>query len=216
MVHRSQSVTVPILRFLPAPGQYLCGLTWDGEYLWHSDQAARTIVAINPTTADVVRTLACGRVRADLACHDGNLCQVGGRPKRILVIDPATGDTVVEKEVLPASGRLCGIEMGCEGMWMCLRAPAVVQLRDYPTMSVQREIPVVGQPSGLTVVDGMVLFADFDDARIRAVDTVTGGLVGDVAVPGRPVGMTWDGEQVWYCDFEARRLNAIRLADVVG
>jgi streptogramin lyase len=206
---------VPVLSSLPAPGTYLCGLAWDGRHLWHSDQDAGTIVAVDPAGGSVVRALDCSRVRADLAYHDGRLCQVGGRPKRILLIDPETGDIVDQKQVHPPSGRLCGIEMGPEGMWMCLRNPAVVQLRDFDTMSVQRELPVEGSPSGLTYVDGVVFYSEFESGLIRAVDTVTGALLAAVQVVGHPTGMTWDGERLWYCDFEARRFAAIRLGDVV-
>ena len=210
------STDVPVHRWLPAPGNYLCGLTWDGEYLWHSDQEAGTIVTVDPGDGSVVRTLNCSQLRADLTCHNGWLCQVGGRPKRILLIDPQTGDIVNQKQVSPPSGRLCGIEMGPEGMWMCLRAPAVVQLRDFDTMSVQRELPVAGSPSGLTYVDGMVLYSEFEAGILRAVDTVTGSILATVPVEGRPTGMTWDGEQLWYCDFEARQFKAIRLNDVLN
>ena len=99
---------------------------------------------------------------------------------------------------------------------MCLRAPAVVQLRDFDTMSVQRELPVAGSPSGLTYVDGMVLYSEFEAGILRAVDTVTGSILATVPVEGRPTGMTWDGEQLWYCDFEARQFKAIRLNDVLN
>jgi sugar lactone lactonase YvrE len=207
---------VPVLTALPAPGTYLCGLTWDGALLWHSDQEAGTIVAVDPATGSVVHTLSCSRVRADLAYHHGRLCQVGGRPKRILLVDPETGDIVDQKQVPPPSGRLCGIEMGPEGMWMCLRKPAVVQLRDFDTMSVQRELPVQGDPSGLTYVAGVVLYSDFEAGLIRAVDTVTGELLAVVQVAGRPTGLTWDGKQLWYCDFPARQFTAISLDDVLG
>lgn len=215
MASWSTQTNVPVLSSLPAPGNYLCGLTWDGRHLWHSDQDAGTIVAVDPAGGSVVRTLGCSRVRADLTYHDGRLCQVGGRPKRILLIDPETGDIVDQKQVHPPSGRLCGIEMGPEGMWMCLRNPAVVQLRDFDTMSVQRELPVEGAPSGLTYVDGVVLYSEFEGGVVRAVDTVTGALLAAVTVAGHPTGMTWDGKRLWYCDFETRRFNAIRLGDVV-
>jgi DNA-binding beta-propeller fold protein YncE len=208
--------TIPVLRSLPAPGTYLCGLTWDGRHLWHSDQEAGTIVAIDPATGSVRRILLCSRVRADLAYHDGRLCQVGGRPKRILLIDTVTGDIVDQKQVPPPSGRLCGIEMSPQGMWMCLRNPAVVQLRDFGTMSVQRELPVQGAPSGLTYVGGVVFYSDFEGEVIRAVDTKTGTLLAVASVAGRPTGMTWDGEQLWYCNFEARQFNAIHPNDVLA
>ena len=126
---RSATSVRHVSRSLPAPAQYLCGLTWDGTHLWHSDQGAKTIYAIDRTDGTVLRELRCPYVRADLAFDGSVLCQVGGRPKRIVLVDRTSGEVVGNREVLPASGRLTGIELGPEGMWMCLRRPMVVQSR---------------------------------------------------------------------------------------
>ncbi|MBF6331910.1 hypothetical protein [Nocardia transvalensis] len=206
------SHTAPIVRTLPAPAAYLCGLTWDGSMLWHSDQNAQAIYAIDPVDGTVSRTLACSRVRADLAYDGSRLLQVGGRPKRLLLIDGRTGESVGEKEVPPPSGRLTGIEFGPEGLWMCLRGPTVVQLRNYDTMEIEREYGVDGEsPSGLTYFDGMVIHGDFEEGVLRATSAATGAAVGIVRLPGHPTGMTSDGCHLWYCDFPARALRAIEL-----
>lgn len=165
--------------------------------------------AVDPGTGEVLRGFDCAWVRADLTFHDGELWQVGGRPKRVLRLDPATGRQLGERAVLPANGRLCGVEAGPEGLWMCLREPAVVQLRDYDTMTVQHEVPVAGNPSGLTYARGVVVYSDFEDCLIRAVSPVSGEVLAEVRVEGHPVGMTWDGTAVWYCDFSARQIRAI-------
>ncbi|MDX8034135.1 hypothetical protein SK803_28285 [Lentzea sp. BCCO 10_0856] len=208
--------TIPVVRSLPGPGEYMCGLTYAGRLLWHSDQDANRIWAIDPRFGEVVRELECKRVRADLTHRDGLLCQIGGRPKRIVLIDPGTGEITGRQEVLPPSGRLTGIESTADGMWMCLRDPAVLQLRDHATMTVRREIPVEGWPSGLTCVNQVVVYAEFDTGLVRAVDTRTGEIIGAVRVEGRPTGMAWDGYSIWYCDFDARRFKAIRVEDVVN
>ncbi|MFI9005784.1 YncE family protein [Actinosynnema sp. NPDC053489] len=207
--------TIPVVRSLPSPGDYLCGLTWFDRLLWQSDQDAGRIWAVEPGFGEVVRELECDRVRADLTHHDGLLCQVGGRPKRLVLVDPATGGVVGTKAVTPSNGRLCGVEATAEGVWMCLRAPAVLQLRDFETMTVLREIPVEGSPSGLTAVNRTAVYAEFDTGLVRAVDTRTGRITGTARVEGAPTGMAWDGYSLWYCDFRARRLKAIRLDDVL-
>lgn len=211
------TTTAAVVRTLPGPGAYMCGLTWDGTHLWHSDQDAATIVAVDPADGRVVRQHACGWVRADLT-HDGTqLYQVGGRPKRLVVVDPDDGHIVEHREVPPHSGRLTGLEMVPEGLWMCLRGPTVVQLRDVATMAVRRELPALGtSPSGLTWADGLVVYGDFDDAVLRAMDPATGAQVGAVAVVGRPTGVTWDGALLWYCDFPARSFRALELSEVTG
>lgn len=209
--------SVPVAKTLRAPTGYLCGLTWDGSMLWHSDQDAKAIYALDPNDGTVARSWPCARVRADLAYDGARLLQVGGHPKRLVLIDPGTGEAVGEKAVLPSSGRLTGIEFGPEGLWLCLRGPTVVQLRNYTTMEIEREYPTGGEsPSGLTYVDGMVLHGDFGDALVRALDARTGAALGSFRVPGHPTGMTWDGSHLWYCDFPARALRAIALDSVLN
>jgi hypothetical protein len=208
--------TAPVVRALPAPGQYLCGLTFDRGRLWHSDQDAGRIWALDPGTGEVTTTFGSDRVRADLTTVDGLLAQVGGRPKRLVLFDPGTGEEVGERAVHPPSGRLCGVETAPEGIWAGLVNPSVVQLRDPVGLQVLREFTVPGVPSGLTVAAGLVVYSDFGAGVIRALHPETGGLVGEVAVEGHPTGTTWDGEHVWYCDFAGRRLAALRLADITG
>ncbi|BCB88543.1 hypothetical protein Psuf_058560 [Phytohabitans suffuscus] len=96
---------------------------------------------------------------------------------------------------------------------MVLRAPTVVQLRDYASMDVLREFPALGEsPSGLTYAAGVVVYGDFDDGVLRAMDPRTGEHLGQSAVPGHPTGITWDGERLWYCDFPARSFRALTLS----
>lgn len=211
-----ESVTGAGANWLPAPARYLCGLTWDGAQLWHSDQEAARIYAIDRGTGQVTRTYRCDDVRADLAFDGSMLCQVGGRPKQLVLVDPATGDVTGCRKILPASGRVTGVEFGPEGLWLVLRDPNVVQLRDYPAMTVQREYRVPGAgPSGLTYADGIVLFGEFNTATLHAIEAATGAHIASAEVQGHPTGLTWDGDRVWYCDFGARMLRAVDLADLL-
>jgi outer membrane protein assembly factor BamB len=210
------TLAVPV-QDLPGPGTYMCGLTWDGTCLWHSDQATQKIYAVDPAGGGVTRELDCRWVRADLAYDGRHLVQVGGRPKRLVLLDPATGRVADQREVPPGSGRLTGVEFTPDGVWMCLRDPVVVQLRDYRSMSVLREFPVPGStPSGLTYAHGLVVYGDFQAGRLHAVRAETGEPAGSAAVPGRPTGVTYDGQHVWYCDFPARRFRALPLSAVAS
>lgn len=207
---------VPVLDSLPAPGDYLCGLTWDGARLWHSDQRAGMLFALDPGNGAVLERFECPGARADLAFTGEVLCQIGERPKRLLLIDPVTGEVTGRKAIRPSNGRVCGVEVGPEGVWLCLRRPAVVQLRDFETMTIQREFPVEGNPSGLTYANGVVCYADYEEVLIRGYDVRTERQVFAVAATGHPTGMTWDGTRLWYCDFPGRAFRAIRPEAVRG
>ncbi len=211
-----QRITGAGANWLPAPGRYLCGLTWNGACLWHSDQEAGKIYAIDRASGRVLRTHRCDDVRADLAFDGSLLCQVGGRPKQLVLVDPVTGEIADRKKILPANGRVTGAEFGPEGLWLVLREPTVVQLRDYPAMTVQREYPVPGSgPSGLTYADGIIVFGEFNTATLHAIDAKTGAHLASAEVQGHPTGLTWDGDRLWYCDFGERMLRALDLADVL-
>ncbi|GAA4447436.1 hypothetical protein [Phytohabitans houttuyneae] len=217
MTPRQDTALAEVIRTIPAPSAYMCGLTWDGTRLWHSDQDVETIYAVDPRDGTVTLEFPCPHVRADLAFDGASLLQVGGRPKQLVLVDPTTGEVTGMKPVPPASGRLTGVEMGPEGIWMLMRAPTVVQLRDYATMDVIREFPAFGEsPSGLTYAAGTVVYGDFDDGVLRAMDPRTGTPLGEAPVPGRPTGLTWDGERLWYCDFPGRSFRAIALGSLVG
>jgi outer membrane protein assembly factor BamB len=209
--------TATTIRILPGPGSYMCGLTWDGTHLWHSDQDARRIYAIDPADGSVVREHPCAWVRADLA-HDGaRLHQVGGRPKRMVVVDPGDGRVLEHHRVHPESGRLTGAEFGPEGLWMCLRGPTVVQLRDPTAARVLREFPARGSsPSGLTYARGVVVYGDHTDAVLHAMDARTGRHLGTLALDGHPTGLAWDGEHLWYCDFPSRSFRALAPSELLA
>jgi outer membrane protein assembly factor BamB len=205
------------LSWFPTPGDYPCGLTWDGHLLWHSDQTAGFICAIDADTGSVAHTIGCPDVRADLTFDGTRLCQVGGRPKRLVIVEPWTGSVVGHKEILPASGRVTGVELGPEGLWMCLREPMVVQLRHYSSMRVRREFPVPGSsPSGLTYADGLVVYGEFDSGTLHSIDPATGAHIASVEVEGRPTGLAWDGDRLWYCDFPGQAIRSIDRASLVG
>ncbi len=149
----------------------------------------------------------------NLTFDGSTLGQIGGRPKRLVLIDPETGRISGFRPIIPANGRVTGAELGPEGLWLVLRGPNVVQLRDYPSLDILREHPVPGgSPSGLTYAEGMVVYGDFATRTLHVLDAGTGEHVRSIELGAHPTGMTWDGHRLWYCDFRARALRAFDLA----
>lgn len=200
-----------IQRELPAPSQYQCGLAWDGEYLWHSDQDDKLLFQIDPIDGSVIKTLHSAWIRADLTYNGKHLVQIGGRPKRLVFLSTETGHKQAMQEVLPASGRLTGIQwVANEGYWMLFRAPTTIQLREPKNLTVTREFEVSGDsPSGLTVMEGTIVYGDHAGADLRTVSATSGQPGPRLELPGRPTGMTSDGTRIWCCDFTNNAIIAI-------
>ncbi|MEO0971582.1 MAG: hypothetical protein AAFX85_00695 [Pseudomonadota bacterium] len=204
------TVEAPQSEALNLPGEYPCGLTWDGKSFWHSDQAAKKIWSLDPTDGHILQEHNCPAVRADLAYDGSMLAQVGKRPKRLVLVDPSSGSWVHDLPINPANGRTTGAEFSPDGLWLLLRNPTVIQLRKYPSMEVVREHAVrMTEPSGLTWCDGVVVVGEFTTGMFHALDAASGRYRAFRRVPGKPTGMTWDGERIWYCDFPSRKARAI-------
>ena len=77
-----------------SPGEHLCGLAFDGQWLWHSDGAMMEIYQIEIPTGRVVKTLDCPGIRTGLAYDGQHLCQIVDSPNQLRFIDPATGATM--------------------------------------------------------------------------------------------------------------------------
>lgn len=200
---------------IPGPSDYMCGLTWSGRRLWHSDQEAKQLYALDRSTGAVERQFRCASVRADLAWSGTHLWQIGMRPKRFLVISEDDGSQQERVAITPSNGRVTGAEFGPDGIWMLLRAPQVIQLRTVSgdETTISREFAVPGEhPSGLTYADGVVYYGDFDQQLIRGIDVVTEEVVLEYPAAGSPTGLAWDGALLWYCDFQARRVRALELS----
>ena len=72
-----------------------------------------------------------------------------------------------------------------------------------------RAFPTEGEVAGLTYVPGTIVYADYVESLIRAVDAETGELLGRRRVSGSPTGLTWDGSHLWYCDYDSDQICAI-------
>lgn len=199
-------------RLLPLPGEYPCGLAWDGKCFWHSDQRAGKIFQIDGSSGAVRGFFSCRSARADLTYHDGLLYQIGMRPKRLLVISPETGSREGVKLIEPSNGRVTGVDVHPDGFVMCLRGPSVIQIRDFETLSVRQEIPIDGSVSGLAVYNDYALVGDFPGQCVRAYHLPSGGLVSQVNLAGAPTGLCAAGDTIWYADFYGRSLRALNVS----
>ena len=61
------NIRVKYGRVIPSPGSHMCGLTWDGHFLWHSDGSTNQLYCFDLSTNQLLRSLPCPEVRTGLS-----------------------------------------------------------------------------------------------------------------------------------------------------
>jgi outer membrane protein assembly factor BamB len=190
---------------VPAPGERLCGVAWDGRHLWHSDAGTERIYCLDPGSGRVLRELACP-VRTCLAWDGRRLWQVAGRPKRLRCLDPEDGSTV--RELPLESERACGVEIDGRRFWST-NDEGWLELRSLADGALLRTHRADPRIAGVTVARGLVWYAVDERSLLVAVDRDTGEERQRHRVEGTPTGLTFDGDRLWYADLAGRRLVAV-------
>jgi len=199
---------------LRVPGSHLCGLTSLDGLLWYSDGGLDEIIAVDPETGEVVSRLPCPGVRTGLTAADGGRClmQVVGGDKRLRAIDPGTGESLAEYPNPRPGGELCGIQDTPDGLWTGYSDPPVIELRRLSDQEPIVSFPVAEDVADLTVVGGLVVFANHRDGWLNVLDPTVGRFVKVIPVLGGPTGLTWDGRRLWYCDHASSHLRAVDVS----
>lgn len=204
------------VRDIPVRALKLCGLTWSGEFLWFSEAVSNQIMALDPVTGSVERRISCPGVRTDLTTLAGNLVQVVGDARDLRVIDPASGDTVLEMPNPRRGHVLCGLEATKDGIWLGYEDLRVLDLRSAQNGELLDTIPIPRAVAGLTVSDRFLVYAEHQAGTINLIDVALRRQVASYDVAGNPTGITWDGSRIWYCDYTTLQLRAIEVPGISG
>ena len=204
------------VRDIPVRALKLCGLTWSGEFLWFSEAVSNRIMALDPITGSVERRIACPGVRTDLTTLSGNLVQVVGDARDLRVIDPASGETVLEMANPRPGHVLCGLEATRDGVWLGYEDLRVLDLRSTENGELLDTIPIPRPVAGLTVSDRFLVYSDYRGGTINLIDVGLRRQVASYDVAGNPTGITWDGRRIWYCDYTTLQLRAIEVPGISG
>lgn len=204
------------VRDIPVRALKLCGLTWSGEFLWFSEAVSNQIMALDPVTGSVERRIPCPGVRTDLTTLAGNLVQVVGDARDLRVIDPVSGDTVLEMPNPRPGHVLCGLEATRDGIWLGYEDLRVLDLRSAQNGELLDTIPIPRAVAGLTVSDRFLVYAEHQAGTINLIDVALRRQVASYDVAGNPTGITWDGRRIWYCDYTTLQLRAIEVPGISG
>lgn len=154
--HASEKV-----RSLPEPGDHLCGVAWDGRYLWHSDGTTHIIYRMDPVTGEVTCALSCDRVRTCLAFDGTNLWQIAGQPKRLRIIRPTNGEVLEEIPVDGDAEAICALHVESDRYWLGSKTTGIIEERASRGHHVLRRWQTTGSVHGLARAHDVLWYTDY-------------------------------------------------------
>jgi sugar lactone lactonase YvrE len=202
---------VLIERNLPAPGRHLCGLAWDSAHLWHSDSDTNLIYQLDSTNGKILRTVPCPDVRPDLSYDSGNLWQIAGHPKRIVVIDPHEARILREVDLGLNRENACGLCVSGENYYVGFKQRGLIEKRSLRNNLVLQEYATMGRADGVALAMHNLWYTDYDQSLLVGLNTKTGKEVERHRLQGKPTGLCWDTSRFWYSDYTNKQISAIRL-----
>ncbi len=196
----------------PYPGApAVHGVSHDGDRIWAA--TALGLLAIDPPTGEVVRTLPCV-ADAGTAFDGRHLYQIA--ESRINKIDPATGRVIGSIPAPSDSGHgSSGLTWAEGSLWVGqYRDRKIVQI-DPETGDVRRTIESNRFVTGVTWVDGQLWHATWegDESELRRVDPKDGAVLERLSMPAHMgvSGLESDGAGLFYCGGgQTGKLRAVR------
>jgi len=199
-------------RCVPAPGDHLCGLAWDGQFLWHSDAGTDKIYRLSPETGAVVAALSCRQVRTCLAYDGaaGQVWQIAGRPKAIRVVDAATGELVETVRIVSEPEDACALFLEAGSYWLGWKTDGRIEQRRRADGSLLATYRAGGSVNGLVRIGETLWYTDYGASALVAFDMSTSA-ERRFRLEGQPTGLCWDGQRFWYSDYTHKQLCAVSL-----
>lgn len=152
----------------------------------------------------------CLEVRTDLAFDGTNLWQIAGLPKRIVVVEPATGDVQQEIPLGRDAEHACGLAITAGKYYVAFERLAKIEAHNQGDRKSTREYAVLPRVAGLEIVEDTLWYTEYEKSLLVGLDLASGQEIYRFRVPGNPTGLCWDGERFWYSNFTNRVLSAVR------
>ncbi len=200
------------VRSVPAPGEHLCGVAWDGHCLWHSDGTTNTIYQLDPTTGEVKAELSCDDVRTCLDFDGNNLWQIAGKPKRIRLIRPTDGLVLGEIAFNEDPDAMCALHVERDRYWLGSKTIGMIEERDGRTHNLLGYWQTDGSVHGLARVHDALWYTDYPARQLVGWDQNQNTAIARFDLPGHPTGLCRGaGDTFWYCDYTNRCLTQVKI-----
>lgn len=202
------------VRSLPAPGEHLCGVAWDGRHLWYSDGSTHIIYQLNPVTGEVRTELSCKDVRTCLDFDGKNLWQIAGKPKRIRLIRPTDGAVLGEVAFDGDADAICALHVERDRYWLGSKTTGIIAEHDGHDHHVRRQWQTTDSVHGLARVHDVLWYTSYPAQQMVGWDTSQNAEVARFDLPGHPTGMCRGPQDTfWYCDYTNRCLTQVAVKE---
>ncbi len=177
-----------------SPGNGACGVAITDGLIWVADTVTNSVFWLDEETLAFQDRLSLDGPPWDLQT-DGELVWVVVRaPGRVLAIDPATAEVVLD--VVPGLGQMTGLALTEGAAWAAAELSNVVLRIDAATGDVT-EIPVDGTPSWFGEADDAVWVSQATSGQVSKIDAATSEIVLTVDVGAQPLDLTVAFGSVW-------------------
>ena len=206
-----------VVREIPAPEGDLWTMTWDGESLWVMDREACEAIAVSPQDGAVRKRVKIPFEKPrGIGWWDDGLGVAQNGPKRVVKLDPDTGEVVREVPVdKPDWCEVSGVAQVNGELWVNDDFNGVIRRVDpgsgaEPTLHGSAgSLPcsLTPVPGGVWEIDAFSPYLVQSDHDAKLLD------LGEKPFGGRCDGLAWDGEDLWALDSEGRRICVIEKAE---
>jgi len=196
-----------VIKSFNSPGQYITGMTFDGENLWVSDRKADKIYCIDTENGDIIRSISSPAYWPVGLTYDGKYLwsadAKGGIPLSenymgiIYKIDPNDG-TIIHQLVSPSP---VPKDIAWDGQYLWLiddKADKLVQFDANDGTTIKEFLTPAYNSSGLCFDGKYLWISDCGTNEIYMIDPKNGTVLMTLDAPERnSYGLAFDGTNLW-------------------
>jgi glutamine cyclotransferase len=210
-----------IIHTIPAPGVKCQDVTWDGTYIWATDNVTKEYYQLDPEDGTVIKSIPFPTQvpYSEGITFDGEYLwtcgweESNGNGSHLFKMDPETGDILAS---LAYPGEYSGnwphgITFDGNHLWANNFATHTLDKINPSNAELIDTLSAPGEFSIGIAWDGEYLWTnDFNQSRIFKQDPYTGEVLGSAYLPIVNMrGLAWDGNYLWTVSWEAQTIYKI-------
>jgi len=217
-----------IINSIASPGPSPFGLTWDGEYLWVSDDSTKIIYKIDSDNGNIILSFQSpGSSPKGLSWDGNNLILIENQTAKIYILSASINnlgliikdiDLKFISESLYIKGQATGLTYDGEYIYCCFKAgwsSQIIKIKSSENTATFFTY-TRGNPNGLAY-DGNYIWNCVDNGGTRSgfvdnYDFHSGIRINRFITPGyQPTGIVYDGKYFWLADKYYSKIYKIEI-----